>query len=129
MIPGPFEIQQNPSTLTDAKSGSPTPYPKIANVLCAIGSPQNFIKSLKGQGIELRVVKTKADHDTLQEGNLFESIRTEFPVIVTEKDWVKLRERQDLGGRNILIAGQEIAVRSKGQFQQWIQERLNEVDP
>ncbi|HEY3781181.1 MAG TPA: tetraacyldisaccharide 4'-kinase [Fimbriimonadaceae bacterium] len=126
ILPGQFKIEAKPMRFIDAQTGLSALKPQTANVLCAIGSPQNFIAGLQLAGISTDHEERKPDHDPLQEGNLFASFPAESPLIVTEKDWVKLRERTDLEGRNILIARHEVSVQPEAEFVKWIQEKLDE---
>jgi tetraacyldisaccharide 4'-kinase len=97
------------------------------NVLCAIGSPQRFVAGLQVQGLRLSQVQIRADHDPLSEGNLFAPFPADEPLIVTEKDWVKLRDRADLEGRRILIANYSARIEPTEQFKEWLSQKLHEI--
>ena len=62
----------------------------------------------------------------MQAGNLFEGLSPDTPLIVTEKDWVKLRTRKDLGARRIVVAKREARIEPVAEFREWITNRLNE---
>jgi tetraacyldisaccharide 4'-kinase len=126
IFPGQFKFEPKPLRFVDAQSGLSAIKPHNANILCAIGSPQNFIQALQKAGVSTDHEELKPDHDPLQEGNLFASLPADSPLIVTEKDWVKLRERTDLKGRNILIAQHEVSVQPEAEFVTWIQKKLDE---
>jgi hypothetical protein len=48
-----------------------------------------------------------------------------LPVVVTAKDWVKLRNRNDLDGRTILVAHHSVRVEPADAFRAWLAERLD----
>ena len=50
-----------------------------------------------------------------------------MPVIVTAKDWVKLRERADVGTLDFLIATHQVRVEPEEGFLKWLQMHLNEL--
>lgn len=96
---------------------------KTANLLCAIGNPERFVESVRAQGLELKEVAIFSDHDPLNAGNLLDRIEPSLPIVVTAKDWVKLRERTDLGGREVCIARYELRIEPAGEFKEWLRER------
>ena len=100
--------------------------PGTANLLCALGTPQGFVDAVRQSGVEVKVQRLLRDHDTLQAGNLFEGLSPDTPLIVTEKDWVKLRTRKDLGARRIVVAKREARIEPVAEFREWITNRLNE---
>lgn len=77
------------------------PKPAKANVLCALGNPSGFVASVRDSGVELARVSCLPDHDPLT-GPVFEDMDPSIPVVVTLKDWVKLRTRTDVS--NVIVA-------------------------
>ncbi len=126
-IPGDFVIAAQSFDLLSAPELEKAAVPKAANILCALGSPQAFLETLRRNGIELKRITLLPDHSPLTDGNLFGELPPNEPVIVTLKDWVKLRERNDLGGRNILVARHAVVVEPRTEFVEWIRHKLNEV--
>jgi len=126
-LPGHYRIVSEPASFESANTGEAAPPPVEANVLCAIGSPQNLLESLRVVGVRVNETRLLPDHSTLTNGNLFQALSPDEPLIVTLKDWVKLRERSDVGARNILVARQRISVEPAAEFAEWIRERLHEV--
>jgi tetraacyldisaccharide 4'-kinase len=126
-IPGEFQIAEDPFEILKAPNLEKTDAPTQANVLCAIGSPHNFLEALRQAGIEIKSTKLLPDHSALTDGNLFDELPPSAPLIVTLKDWVKLRERNDLDGRNILVARHGVSVAPPTEFVEWIRHKLNEV--
>lgn len=119
VLPGPFRVEYSPLTF----SASP---PAMANLLCALGTPQGFVESVRASRIKVTDARLLGDHDTLQAGNLFDGLDPSIPLIVTEKDWVKLRTRDDLAGRQIVVARREARIEPEADFRDWIAKRLNE---
>jgi len=122
-----FKIESLPMAFVAASNGQVRPTPARANSLCALGSPETFFDALRSFGVQLETAIAKPDHAPLQEADLFKAISPDLPLVVTAKDWVKLRERVDLDGREILVAEHEVEVRPRSEFASWLQERLNEV--
>lgn len=96
-----------------------------ANVLCALGSPQRVIQSLESFGVTIGKKKTLPDHDPLSEGNLFEGFEAGLPIVVTAKDWVKLRDRADISNYQILIAQHSVTIEPADEFEHWLQAKLD----
>lgn len=125
VLPGDFSVVAEPMTVQSAE-GEPL-LPTRVRSLCAIGSPGRFFAALESAGYCLEASKALPDHDRLDAGNLFEGWPEKDPVVVTAKDWVKLRERRDIVKRTIWIARQDVAIEPQAAFQQWIESRLNEL--
>lgn len=97
-----------------------------ANVLCAVARPYRLIHSLRNEGIETNVVRVLPDHDPLTRGTLLDDFDPAVPLIVTAKDWVKLRERNDIEGRTVIACWYEAAVHPEEEFLECLREILNE---
>ncbi len=107
------------------KHGQPAPKPEKAAILTAIARPDLFQTSLQEAGIEVTSLDARPDHDPLDAPDLF-SRHNECVVIVTMKDWVKLRSRDDLDKANILIARRSASIEPKEEFMIWLKERIPE---
>lgn len=105
----------------------PAEQPTSANALCAIARPERFFDSLRGQGINIAAAKSLPDHDPLTAGTLFDGLPADLPLIVTAKDWVKLRDRSDIGNRQILVAMQEARIEPEDEFKAWLRSKLDEI--
>lgn len=101
--------------------------PGRASVLCALARPDRFVASVLSQGISIEAKKLLPDHDPLTAGNLFEGLPPDLPIVVTAKDWVKLRERPDLGGLEIYVAMQEARIEPEEEFKAWLGSKLDEI--
>jgi tetraacyldisaccharide 4'-kinase len=123
VLPGPFQLSLEKTFRTASE------LPEEADLLSAIGQPFRLLRSLGDEGIELREVRLLPDHDPLTAGNLLRGLGESRPLIVTSKDWVKLRERKDLGEREIIVAGYSLTIEPKEEFRQWLEARLDEAKP
>lgn len=122
VIPGHYQVRSNPLEV-ESVSG---PY----SLLSAIGQPERFLQSLIESGMvsgppamDLRL----PDHDDLQAGNLLAPVPVAMPIITTQKDWVKLRERTDIAERKIVVAKHSVRIEPADEFFAWIEERLNDL--
>lgn len=88
VLPGDLKIEYTALDFTPEK-------PSRAHLLCAIGNPAGFVASVRDAGVELATVMALSDHEPLS-GDVFRDLDPALPVIVTSKDWVKLRGREDL---------------------------------
>ncbi|MDX2066432.1 MAG: tetraacyldisaccharide 4'-kinase [Fimbriimonadaceae bacterium] len=100
-------------------------------VICAIGQPERFLASVRQALPHARAVtvRVRPDHDSLQDGNLFDGIPPEVPILVTAKDDVKLRLRPDLGERRIVVVPHAIRVTPEAEWRDWLRRQLHEKLP
>lgn len=106
---------------------TPTPPARI-DVLCAVAHPQRFFQALSAAGFEIVHYRLLPDHDRLDAGTLLHGFDPARPLFVTAKDWVKLRKRGDLAGRDVRIADYRIAVEPEDAFRRWLEERLESIE-
>ncbi len=118
-----FKLVRRPLQFQDA-AGTVTQPPANATMLCAIGNPDSFAQALVSSGIDVTAQRRLPDHDPLTAGKLFDGLENNTAVVVTAKDWVKLRDRTDLSGRNILIAIQGADIQPRAEFTTWLGEQL-----
>lgn len=126
VIPGKYRVEAEPLTFLD-EHWQPRETPPEANVLCALGSPGRFLRSVKEAGVKVIQERLLPDHDDLAAGNLFEGLSSSVPTIVTAKDWVKLQERKDISGRKILIAQHSVRIAPEEEFKEWLRAKLDET--
>lgn len=100
---------------------------KKVQVLCAIGRPNKFLDALKKCGFELSDVKLLADHDQMTNLDLLSSFSKDDPIIVTAKDWVKLKKNDASKEREIWIAHYEVRVDPENDFKLWLKHRIDEI--
>ncbi len=120
VLPGQFTFETEPLTF---ENGNP---PKQIAVLTALASPQRLLRDLEAIGLQVTASKLLPDHDPLDAGNLFDGLPANLPIVVTLKDWVKLREREDVGSRAIWVARQRIRIEPEEEFRRWLAARLHE---
>jgi tetraacyldisaccharide-1-P 4'-kinase len=94
-------------------------------VLCALGQPKRLLKSLTKSGWTVLESKLLPDHDPMTSDDLWDGLKADLPIVVTPKDWVKLRERNDLAGRRIGIVRHRVHVEPEDRFRDWLREKLN----
>jgi tetraacyldisaccharide 4'-kinase len=126
VLPGKFDVDTLPFALIDATERVVI-NPVKANVLCALGSPEKFLEALRKNGIKLGKIELRPDHAPLREGNLFDGFPANEPLVVTEKDWVKIRERSDLANRKIFVVRHGVRVSPEADFAAWLRQKLNEI--
>lgn len=98
-----------------------------ADTLCAIANPNRFIRSLESAGTIVRNQRVLSDHDPLIRPDLFDNIGEERPLIVTAKDFVKLRIRPDLEGLDLIVADYGVRIDKREEFRSWLVQKLNEI--
>ncbi len=101
----------------------------VANVslLCALGQPENVIRSLEAQGVTVRDRFLLPDHDPLSGGTLVNDLPADIPAVVTAKDWVKLRSRADVSTRDFLILDHQVTIQPASEFKAWLQSKLDGI--
>lgn len=130
VLPGEFRIVEEGPWLTPSpavppvvpQGGPSLDWPERFAVLCALGQPARFLASLPRAPAQTRLL---ADHAPLTEGNLFDGMDPALPVVVTAKDWVKLRARKDLAERRMLVAQHAVRIEPAEAFRAWLAERLD----
>jgi tetraacyldisaccharide 4'-kinase len=97
-------------------------------LLCAIGDPERFRADAEEAGLRVAGLVALQDHDRLDAGNLLADLPADRPVVVTAKDWVKLRERPDADSRRFVVAVQDVELVPGDAFRARLSAKLNEVD-
>ncbi len=103
----------------------PEPGQRVS-ALCALGEPQGFLDALREVGLVLDQVELRPDHDPLA-GNLWSRFDPALPVVVTAKDWVKLRVREIPAERRIWIALQRVHVEPEARWREALRQKLDEI--
>lgn len=125
VLPGDLRIDERFEGLRTPE-GEPRDAVSV-QVLCALGRPDRLLSTLKAAGMTVERTVLAQDHDPLDAGNLFAPLSKDLPVIVTAKDWVKLRRRSDLAGWDWLIARHSVTVEPADAFRRWLQEKLDGI--
>ena len=126
VIPSEYRIVPAPLSWRTPR-GELAPAPEQVDVLCALGQPARFLSALGEAGINMHELKILPDHDPLTAGNLLAAFSGSRPIAVTGKDWVKLRDRSDVGQYEFLIAAHEVSIEPQSDFREWLQTELNGI--
>ncbi|MFX8641056.1 tetraacyldisaccharide 4'-kinase, partial [Acinetobacter baumannii] len=78
--------------------------PREIDLLCAVGSPGRLLRGVEEAGLRVVQKRIEADHAPLDDLGLIDGLGVDRPLLVTAKDWVKLRRRNDLGERVVIVA-------------------------
>ncbi len=111
--------------------------PPKAHLLCGIGRPQSFVQTVESMGIEVASLTALGDHHSLQDASLFRQIDPGYPVLVTTKDWVKLRKRADVLDGRVIVDGSETVtigrvvrsatIQPQDEFKEWFRNRTAQL--
>lgn len=127
VIPGVFNVEWSfrgpfePATLEPPNPSSPR-----VQVLTAIGRPERFLKNLSEAGYEAANVNLRPDHDPLTAGNLLESVDPQMPLVVTAKDWIKLKDRADIGRFQVWVTWNEARIQPADAFRELLYGTINQ---
>jgi tetraacyldisaccharide 4'-kinase len=124
VLPGRFHVETEPLQLLTPE-GEPVGMPEASAAMCALGQPERFFAALESAGGTPLPRVALPDHDPLDGGTLLERLPRDRPTIVTAKDWVKLRERSDVGEREFLIARHAVRIEPAAEFRAWLEHRLD----
>jgi len=125
VLPGEFQIVEAEPVLVDLEGAVRAV--AECTLLCALAQPQKVADSLARIGVVVRDRRLLPDHDSLQGGTLVSSLPNDRPVVVTAKDWVKLRERPDVGERDFLILKHAVRIEPEDRFAAWLTQRLDGI--
>ncbi|MFM9874717.1 MAG: tetraacyldisaccharide 4'-kinase [Fimbriimonadaceae bacterium] len=108
-------------------SGEKLPKQSAIQALCAIGQPHRFLNGLEAMGFQLKRTKILPDHDPLNAGNLLSEFDPNLPLLVTAKDFVKLKYHPDISRFNVAIVNYRVAPRDPESFFSWIESKIDEL--
>ncbi|HXH60986.1 MAG TPA: tetraacyldisaccharide 4'-kinase, partial [Fimbriimonadaceae bacterium] len=100
---------------------------KGVNALCAVARPERFIDTLESHGFRVVNERLLPDHDDLRGRDLFAGMDLSLPLIVTEKDWMKLRKRGDMMATSVYVAAYDVTIEPRDAFRTWLRDRLDVV--
>jgi tetraacyldisaccharide 4'-kinase len=126
LVPGAMTVNRQSMRIQSPEGKDQRP--AIYGILCALGDPSRFLATLADEfpnAIENPSVKTLLDHDPLTAANLWDGLPSDVPIVVTAKDWVKLRERADIAEREILIALQDVELSPRRELVALINKKLS----
>lgn len=119
-----FSLHRSPTRTVQVR-GTEIPLNRV-NVVCALARPQRLLDGLRANGLTLDQVRTLPDHDPLTAGTLFDGLDQNTALVVTAKDWTKLKHRQDLGERPVFVADYVVKIEPEAEFEAWLRVRLDE---
>jgi tetraacyldisaccharide 4'-kinase len=105
-----------------ATGGVQVPAPSKAWVLTAIGRPDKFVSALKDSGVNISGTVILPDHDKLELD--FDAFAKDLPVVVTRKDWVKLRQSSRNTSVDFIIAERSATIEPVSEFKKWLKMKL-----
>ena len=126
VLPGQFTITTTSPRIVTA-SGEDISV-RDAHVLCALGQPDQFVSTLRSAGVNILSQQLKPDHDPLTEGNLWSEFSPGHKIVVTAKDYVKLRLRTDFPTERVVIALRESTIESREEFVNWLKRELERIE-
>lgn len=92
-------------------------------ILTAIENPERIRTTLTENGFRIKTERFLPDHDPLTSANLFEGL--EGAIVVSEKDWVKLKNRSDIANHKVYVAKVETSISNWEKFKEVLTEQLN----
>jgi len=126
LIPDRFQLIECSSGLV-TQSGGHAQTPIEAHLLCAVGQPKNVLRSLETLGVKVLSTKFLPDHDPLTGGTLFSDLEGPAPIVITAKDWVKLKGRTDIATRTFLILDHQVRIEPEEEFGNWLKDKLDAI--
>ncbi|MEZ5163912.1 MAG: tetraacyldisaccharide 4'-kinase [Fimbriimonadaceae bacterium] len=112
-------------TVVDAERGESIEKGKV-DLITAIGDPNRLIMMLQGAGYDVAESKILTDHDPLDAPNLLAKLGRERYLVVTSKDFVKLRSHPEASGRKIAVADYQLRPKDETEFIDWLVKKCNE---
>ncbi len=108
-----------------AGEGMENAWPSEVQVLCAIGRPHRLMQTLEAFGMKVVDARFLPDHDPMDSPDMWSPFQPNLPIVMTHKDWVKVREREDWQGRTLLIAKLKVTIQPEAAFSDWLNHRLS----
>ena len=116
-----FSLQFSPLRFANEQGEFIQP-PSKARIITAIGRPDKFRIAVESSGVTIDEFVALPDHDPMivdLGGN-----GKEFPWIVTQKDWVKLRDVGNTSSSSIIVALRVATIEPADEFQKWLKMKL-----
>lgn len=93
-------------------------------ILTSIANPYAFFLELEHFGLKIAFAKAMKDHDPLDSRYIFDGFDSKLPIVVTMKDWVKLRHRTDLEKWQFRVVQETVGIEPREEFIEWLQARI-----
>jgi tetraacyldisaccharide 4'-kinase len=117
-----FKLCYSQSRFTSTLDGSEVPVSR-ANLLTAIGRPDLLIESLNSS-VEWGEIVIKPDHDPL---TLLPIPSTNYPWLVTRKDWVKLQSNPLVSKYDFVLIDRSASIEPADLFTDWLVSKIREL--
>jgi tetraacyldisaccharide 4'-kinase len=101
-----------------------TTAPREVQVVCAIARPMRLLYALDHIGVLAVAARKLPDHARLDGPQLLAGFDPSIPIVVTAKDWVKLRERKDVDEWTFLVAMHEVTIEPAASFREWLSSQV-----
>ncbi len=128
VLPRDFEVDWSLAGPVDPETREPLQEDeRWATLLSAIGSPERLRQSLNSAGWRITSEIRRPDHDPLTQGNLLEAVDPNVLLLTTAKDWVKLRERPEVGRYRIGVVWNEPRFAALDRFREKLDAALAQI--
>lgn len=116
LLPDHFKLKHHGTKFLN-EQGKEIEYPaRDIQLLTAIAKPDRLVQTLGILGFRVLRARHFPDHDKLVGAEVFSKFERDIPLVVTSKDWVKIRERKDLDGWDFEIANYRVTVEPFDEF-------------
>ncbi|HRI44466.1 MAG TPA: tetraacyldisaccharide 4'-kinase [Fimbriimonadaceae bacterium] len=120
VLPGRFHLRVGATEFADHP-------PEEADLLCAVGDPARLRRGLAEAGVHVVSERILPDHHPLGDPTVLQGLGEARPLVVTAKDWVKLR-LLPLGDRKVVVASYRVSIEPADEFRSWLAGRLDEAE-
>lgn len=128
LLPDDIELDFSGYGLVDANlSPAPLDAGSKVQIITAIANPFRLMVTAETLGLTVVHGRNYPDHHPLQEPGLLKEFDPKIPIITTAKDWVKLRERTDIGQFNVRIVHLPAKINPPRFVEDTLAPRLHEI--
>jgi tetraacyldisaccharide 4'-kinase len=99
-------------------------YGMRVQLLTAIARPERLMAAVEPYEFSIVNLCLLRDHHPLSDGTLLQQFDPELPILITEKDWVKLRCRPDVDQYTFWVLEHRSSVEPRSAFGDWIHREL-----
>ncbi|MBL8061085.1 MAG: tetraacyldisaccharide 4'-kinase [Chthonomonas sp.] len=124
LLPSYFKLMHHGTRFLNTEGQEIEFPPQDIQVLTAIAKPSRLVRTLDSLGFRTIRARHYPDHDKLTRDDLFSQFERTLPIVVTSKDWVKIRERHDLDGWDFEIAHYQVTVEPYEEFKRALADKV-----
>lgn len=128
-IPGDFEMKLTQVSLRSSQGPLITAAEvkdRNVNVVTAVARPERVMGLIEALGANVRGGMHLPDHDPMTNPKLRQTLVSGCPVIVTKKDWMKLRRLPPLADE-VWILERVLEIQPRDKFMDWLERELNGI--